>query len=92
MWKAAVVWIVALLLLIWLAYFVVTGSLKVPLMRNGFRMDRWTLALSHCVDRLDAKALTGDASGRSTVCVKGNPSIYKEYRDELEKDSFNDLS
>ena len=38
MWKAAVVWIVALLLLIWLAYFVVTGSLKVPLMRNGFRM------------------------------------------------------
>ena len=68
------------------------GAFKVPLLRNGFRMDRRTLALSHCVDRLDAKALTGDASGRSAVCVKGNPSIYKEYRDELEKDSFNDLS
>lgn len=66
--------------------------LEKRLLRNGFRMDRRTLALSHCVDRLDAKALTGDASGRSTVCVKGNPSIYKEYRDELEKDSFNDLS
>lgn len=38
MWKAAAVWIVALALLGWLGYFVVTGSLKVPLMRNGFRM------------------------------------------------------
>ena len=28
----------ALALLGWLGYFVVTGSLKVPLMRNGFRM------------------------------------------------------
>ena len=71
---------------------VALSLLEKRLLRNGFRMDRWTLALSHCVDRLDAKALTGDASGRSTVCVKGNPSIYKEYRDELEKDGFNDLS
>ena len=69
---------------------VALSLLEKRLLRNGFRMDRWTLA--HCVDRLDAKALTGDASGRSAVCVKGNPSIYKEYRDELEKDSFNDLS
>lgn len=30
--------LVALLLLCWLAWFIITGSLKVPLARTGFRM------------------------------------------------------
>ena len=38
MWKAALVWLAALLLLGWLAYFVIAGELKVPLVRDGFRM------------------------------------------------------
>ncbi len=38
MWKIVLLWMVALLLMIWLGYFVITGTLKVPLMRNGFRM------------------------------------------------------
>ena len=32
------IWIVALLLLGWLVYFVISGSLQLPLLRNGFRM------------------------------------------------------
>ena len=32
------IWIVALLLLGWLVYFVISRSLKLPLLRNGFRM------------------------------------------------------
>ena len=32
------VWIVALLLLGWLVYFVISRSLQLPLLRNGFRM------------------------------------------------------
>ena len=32
------VWIVAFLLLGWLIYFVISRSLKLPLLRNGFRM------------------------------------------------------
>ena len=37
-WKQALVLLVALLLLCWLAWFIITGSLKVPLARTGFRM------------------------------------------------------
>ena len=37
-WKPALVLLVALLLLCWLAWFIITGSLKVPLARTGFRM------------------------------------------------------
>ena len=36
--QEAPVWIVALLLLGWLVYFVISRSLKLPLLRNGFRM------------------------------------------------------
>ena len=38
MWAEILTWIVALLLLGWLGYFIVTGSLNVPLMGTGFRM------------------------------------------------------
>ena len=38
MWAEILTWIAALLLLGWLGYFIVTGSLKVPLMGTGFRM------------------------------------------------------
>ena len=38
MWAEALTWIVAVLLLGWLGYFIITGSLKVPLMGTGFRM------------------------------------------------------
>ena len=37
-WKEALVLIAALVLLGWLAFYVMSGSLDVPLMRNGFRM------------------------------------------------------
>ena len=38
MWKAALVWLAALILLVWLAYFVIAGGLRLPLVRDGFRM------------------------------------------------------
>ena len=38
MWAEVLTWIVAVLLLGWLGYFIITGSLKVPLMGTGFRM------------------------------------------------------
>ena len=38
LWKEVVVWVIALILLGWLTYFIVSGSLQVPLMRSGFRM------------------------------------------------------
>ncbi len=38
MWKEVVVWLLALVLLAWLVYFIITGSLKLPFLRNGFRM------------------------------------------------------
>lgn len=38
MWKEVAVWLLALALLAWLVYFVITGSLKLPLLRDGFRM------------------------------------------------------
>ena len=37
-WKELLVWIVGLLLLIWLAWFVISGSLVIPFARSGFRM------------------------------------------------------
>ena len=37
-WKEAVVLLAALFLLGWLAYFIISGSLKLPLARTGFRM------------------------------------------------------
>ena len=36
--QEAPVWAVAILLLGWLVYFVISGSLQLPLLRNGFRM------------------------------------------------------
>ena len=36
--REAPVWAVAILLLGWLVYFVISGSLQLPLLRNGFRM------------------------------------------------------
>ena len=38
MWKEVAVWLLALALLAWLVYFAITGSLKLPLLRDGFRM------------------------------------------------------
>ena len=37
-WAEVLAWVVALALLCWLGYFVVTGSLRVPLVGTGFRM------------------------------------------------------
>lgn len=36
--RLAAIWVVALLLLAWLAYFTITGTLKLPFLRSGFRM------------------------------------------------------
>ena len=38
MWKQILVTVVALFLLGWLAYFIISGQRTVPLMRTGFRM------------------------------------------------------
>lgn len=37
-WAEVLAWVVALALLCWLGYFIVTGSLRVPLVGTGFRM------------------------------------------------------
>ena len=37
-WKELLVWIVGLLLMIWWAWFLISGSLVIPFARSGFRM------------------------------------------------------
>ena len=37
-WKELLVSLAALALLVWLAFFIISGSLTVPLLRTGFRM------------------------------------------------------
>ena len=37
-WKELLVSLAALALLVWLAFFIISGSLPVPLLRTGFRM------------------------------------------------------
>ena len=38
LWRQVVIWVLALLLLIWLAYFTISGTLQIPFLREGFRM------------------------------------------------------
>ena len=72
-WKELLVSLAALALLVWLAFFIISGSLTVPLLRTGFRMVVFSVIIMRVV-LCFRRGIMGDKEFSDIVFARRNAS------------------